>query len=213
MDSDLSQPLVVRPTPGGAAGDGSMNGALTVQANATAGFSGTYLAVRSGNYPVFVGDGYGGLIQRCSFNGGGNWQLRNESGFIALAVGSGGYVYQFANEATAGLGFSPIYSAGLRVALGTASTPIASFAPAATGSFTIRWRLAAKAATTPTLTLTYTDPDAGAQTITLYSSAMLANGVASGTYPFVSGASAIAVSGSALVANDIIATVEIIQSQ
>ncbi len=33
MSSDYSPPVVVKPTPGGAAGDGSMNGALTVQAS------------------------------------------------------------------------------------------------------------------------------------------------------------------------------------
>ena len=239
--SDYTPPAVVTPTPGGAAGDGSLGGALTGDAAASVpwrirNLSTTELStltVPNGFIIYEVGASVGilfrvseGIIEAVSLSSDvvtGFTQLwlgfdtTNDLTFGKGAncrfTGADGLLGEYAGISTAGLGFSPIYGAGLRVALGTSSAAVASYTPGATGSFRIVWRLAAKAATTPTLTLTYTDPDAGAQTITLYSTAMPANGVASGVYPLVSGASAITVSGSALVAGDIIATVEIIQSQ
>ena len=116
-----------------------------------------------------------------------------------------------------GLGLPPIYGAGLLTSLGTASTTVASYTPtSSTGqSFEIKWRLSCVTASTPTLSLTYTDPKAGAQTITLYNSAMSAGAVASGTYPLVAtSAAAITVSGKDGTAADYIyATVEILQYQ
>ena len=217
MGLDFYYDPVVYPTPGGAAGDGTMDGILSAKEyKLTAGTGGQFVnsdALAINTVQITANPAYatgsllvgadGSLLSTNSPNSATpKWRTSG--------VGS---VTTYLSLPTVGTGLSPIYGAGLRVALGTASTPIASFTPAAVGSFRVVWRLAAKAATTPTLTLTYTDPDAGAQTITLYSSAMSANGVASGVYPLVSGASAIAVNGSALAADDIFATVEIIQSQ
>lgn len=116
-----------------------------------------------------------------------------------------------------GLGLAPIYGAGLLTSLGTTSTTVASYTPtSSTGqSFEVKWRLSCVTASTPTLSLTYTDPKAGAQTITLYNSAMSASTVASGSYPLVaSSAAAITVSGKDGTAADYIyATVEILQYQ
>ena len=116
-----------------------------------------------------------------------------------------------------GLGLPPIYGAGLLTSLGTASTTVASYTPtSSTGqSFEIKWRLSCVTASTPTLSLTYTDPKAGAQTITLYDTAMTAGSVASGSYPLVAtSAAAITVAGlDSVAAGDIYATAEILQYQ
>ncbi|MDR3551231.1 MAG: hypothetical protein P4L31_07500 [Candidatus Babeliales bacterium] len=76
---------------------------------------------------------------------------------------------------------------GLNVSLNTTSTAIASHTPASsTGSqYVVNWNLSCKTSSTPTLTLTYTDPNAGAQTITLYNTAMISNTVTGGSYVIV----------------------------
>ena len=123
----------------------------------------------------------------------------------------------FSMNGLSGLGLAPIYGAGLLTSLGAASTTVASYTPtSSTGqSFEVKWRLSCATASTPTLTLSYTDPKAGAQTITLYNSAMSASTVASGSYPLVAtSAAAITVSGKDGTAADYIyATVEILQYQ
>ena len=74
--------------------------------------------------------------------------------------------------------------------------------------------LSAASATTPTLTVSWTDPKAGAQTVTLFNSAMAASSVQSGVYPLVAtSAAAITVPASALVAADIFATATVSQEQ
>ena len=211
--SDYTPPSVVKPTPGGAAGAGSMNGSLTVQSGNT----------DPPSSKVF-------LLQYSSFDTGifvdtsGNLNFVNTNGGKFLVFGAPGErisiettFWYYNNIATAGLGVGAIYGAGLLTSLGTASTTVASYTPtSSTGqSFEVKWRLSCVTASTPTLTLTYTDPKAGAQTITLYNSAMSASTVASGSYPLVAtSAAAITVSGKDGAAADYIyATVEILQYQ
>ncbi|WP_297027991.1 hypothetical protein, partial [Thermoplasma sp.] len=115
-----------------------------------------------------------------------------------------------------GLGIAPIYGAGLLVSIATTATTITSYTPtSSTGQFfTVKWVLSATAAATPTLTLTFTDPKAGAQTITLYNTAMTANTVAQGTYVLVAtSATAITVSALSTVASDIYASATISEEQ
>lgn len=152
-------------------------------------------------------------------DGGGNVTVPGVfnliSGGKATKIDSGGF-YVYNNISAVGSGLPPIYAAGLLVSLGTTSTAVASYTPtSATGqSFHVQWRLSAAAATTPTLTLTWTDPKAGAQSVTLSSVAMAANTTAQGVLPVVAtSAAAISVTGSALVAGDIFATVEVIEDQ
>ena len=133
------------------------------------------------------------------------------------AIGTGYGQIQFSMLGLVGTGVPPIYGAGLNVSLGTTSTPVASYTPtSATGQrYIITWSLACKVASTPTLTLTYTDPNAGAQTITLYNTAMVTNAVANGTYPIVAtSAAAIAIAGLDSVAlGDIFASADIVRTQ
>ena len=106
--------------------------------------------------------------------------------------------------------------AGMRVALGTASTTIATFTPGAIGQFVVNWYVACKAAATATVTVVYTDPDTGAlTTITVVNAAaMTAGQVLSGSVTLNSAASdAITVAGTSSVASDIIATATIKQEQ
>ena len=207
--SDYTPPAVVTPTPGGAVGDGNMDGAITLIADvAPANYANNTSLLKIGSSGNVLAE-----LQGSGATASLSLQAPNGNGYITMGNG----VVSVPTLSVSGIGsvdgVSPIRGAALRIALTTVAGTVATFTPSAVGSLRVVWRLAAKAATTPTLTLTYTDPDAGAQTITLYNTAMAANGVASGVYPLVSGASAIAVSGSALVAGDIIATVEIIQSQ
>jgi hypothetical protein len=159
----------------------------------------TNIYSQSGGYACRLNDG----TNYIGMNGGGN-------------VTTGAKFVQYNNISTVGLGLSPIYAAGLLISLGTSSTAVASYTPtSSTGqSFHVQWRLSASAATTPTLTLSWTDPKAGAQSVTLSSAAMAANTTAQGVFPLTAtSAAAISVTGSALVAGDIFATAEIVQDQ
>jgi hypothetical protein len=120
-------------------------------------------------------------------------------------------VTKYNNIATAGIGLVPVYGAGLNVSLNTTSTAVASYTPANAGQFRVSWVLSCATSSTPTLTLTYTDTNGGAQTITLYNTAMTNGTVQQGTFNLesVSG-TAIAITGSDSVAlGDIFATVSI----
>jgi hypothetical protein len=126
-------------------------------------------------------------------------------------------ITSYNNTSLVALGVPILIGAGLRVSLGTSSTSIASYTPtSSTGqNFIINWSLSCKTSSTPTLTLTYTDPDAGTQSITLYNTAMTANQVVSGTITIVAKSSAaIAIHGTDSVASgDIYATATIKQEQ
>ena len=217
MASDYSPPRLVKPTPGGSAGDGSMDGALTVQANTSSGnavligSAKDVLVGTDANYTdslaINQGQFYPGGTR--VYGGGGGYIGVGSSGLTVV----GGKVGYFNGINTGGYGLSPIYSAGYRVALGTTSTAVASYGPGADGSFRVVWRLACIAATTPTLTVAWTDPDAGAQSKNVSPGAMAAGTVASGVLPIAATTAGITVTGSALAANDATATVEIVQSQ
>lgn len=220
MSSDYTPPTIVTPTPGGNAGDGQIAGGLIVETAGNGGATELHVGPRNDFAPsgLWIGSSDNSFVM-ANHAGGGIYIGYGGDSSVAigqnqgLIFASGGYPQQVNGVSTIGLGWSPIYAAALRTALGTTSANLATYTPGAVGSFRVVWRLAAKAATTPTLTLTYTDPDAGAQTITLYDTAMAADGVAQGQFALVSAADAITVAGSALAASDIIATVEIIQSQ
>jgi hypothetical protein len=146
-----------------------------------------------------------------------NLTLNNDSGSASLVIGNNGatagQITKYNNVNTAGLGTPAIYASGLNVSLNTTSTPVCSYTPAAAGGgqFIISWVLSCKTSSTPNLKVTYTDPNAGAQTITLYNTAMTSNNVQQGTYSLVatSGA-AIAVTGTDSIAlGDIFASVTI----
>ena len=110
-----------------------------------------------------------------------------------------------------------VQKAGLIVSLNTTSTPVASFTPTSTTGqqFRICWVLSCVTSSTPTLQVTFTDPKAGAQTITLYNSAMTNGNVAQGTYILLAKSTApIAITGSdSLALGDIFATATIEQLQ
>ena len=86
----------------------------------------------------------------------------------------------------------------------------------ATGQlFRISWNLSCVTNSTPTLTFTWTDPKAGAQSVTLYGAAMTGNTVQNGTYTIVAKSSAaVAVTGTDSVAlGDIFASAQIEELQ
>ena len=190
------------------------NGAL-YQYNNSGGGSGNLIAVGYHAGYNYTGTEAGNII--LGLNNG----VAGESNMIRLGNANSGVTGQgqvaFSQIGLSGLGLAPIYGAGLLVSLGTASTTVASYTPtSSTGqSFEVKWRLSCVTASTPTLSLTYTDPKAGAQTITLYNSAMSDSTVTSGSYPLVAtSAAAITVSGKDGTAADYIyATVEILQYQ
>lgn len=204
--------------------DGSGNelaaGALTLFSGTALGAGQVFLKAGSGSATLMQTDA-GGSVNHLAPAGHyvGLGQVDNSNKGIYVGGGTINMDVKLGTYdavAIAGYGLSPIYAAGLLISLGTTSTAVASYTPtSATGqSFTVKWRLSAAAATTPTLTLTWTDPKAGAQSVTLSSVAMAANTTAQGVLPVVAtSAAAISVTGSALVAGDIFATVEVIEDQ
>ena len=218
--SDYTPPTLVKPTSGGAAGDGTLGGALTIEEYASGPSdlpNGTALlqAYQSKKIIIITGANATQTGVQADFCYFSTADFGANGGF-ALSY-SPAIPARWGGISTVGLGAPPIYGAGLLTSLGTTSTTVAAYTPtSSTGqSFEIKWRLSCVTASTPTLTLTYTDPKAGAQTITLYNSAMSASTVASGSYPLVAtSAAAITVSGKDGTAADYIyATVEILQYQ
>ena len=131
-------------------------------------------------------------------------------------IQASGFFNKYDNINTVGLGLPPIYASGLLVSIGTTSTTIATYTPtSSTGQqFVIQWTLSAASATTPTCTATFTDPKAGAQTVTLFSSAMASGTVQQGSYSLVAtSGSAVTMSCSALVGSAIFGTASISQYQ
>lgn len=194
--SDYTPPALVSPTAGDVAGSGTIGGNLTVGGGQIKESGGTTILKFASNDVYFGSEG--------------------GTAFNVLSPQEG-WMWKYLGVDTVGMGIPPIYGAGLLTSLGTTSATVASYTPtSSTGqSFEVKWRLSCVTASTPTLSLTYTDPKAGAQTITLYNSAMSASTVASGSYPLVAtSAAAITVSGKDGTAADYIyATVEILQYQ
>lgn len=152
---------------------------------------------------------------------GGNAYLFQVAGVTKFSLGSGGnintlsgIIKQYDAVATAGLGVPAIFGAGLGVSLGTTSTAVCSYS-GATGMYLVKWVLSCKTSSTPNLTLTYTDPQAGAQTVTLYNSAMVGGAVENGVYPiWAATGTAIAVAGTdSVAAGDIYASAVIAEVQ
>lgn len=150
---------------------------------------------------------------------GFNFLVNNSSQLIIDANGNfttwKGTAKQYGNVSTAGVGLPPIFGAGLAVSLNTVSTAVCSYTPQSNQHYRITWVLSCPTASTPTLTLTWTDPKCGAQSITLYNTAMGNNTVQTGSYSvYASTATAIAVTGSDSVAlGDIFATATIEELQ
>jgi len=199
------------------ANTGSYNTALGCQAlyNSTTATDGFLIAV---GYQA--GNNYTQGIEINNIVIGYNLGVAGESSMLRIGQPSAstptGQI-AFSMLGLSGLGLSPIYGTGLIVSLGTTSTTVATYTPtSSTGSqFTIKWSLSCVTASTPTLTLTFTDPKAGAQTITLFNSAMTANSVAQGTYNLTAtSAAAVLVAGlDSIAAGDVFASATIEQSQ
>ena len=107
--SDYTPPTLVIPTPGGSAGDGSMSGALTVQAGVSSDTVETLLKAGSDGKEVL---GYQSTNHFLRFNGIGN------AGFDSFGnLGIFGYNSVFKNVGTVGYGLSPIYGKDQRTGL------------------------------------------------------------------------------------------------
>ena len=205
--------------------DGSGNemaaGSLTLFSGSTFGTNQVFLKAGSGGATLIQTDA-GGSVNHLAPVGHyvGLGQVDNSNkgvyvggGTINMDVKLGTY-----NAITvAGYGLTPVYAAGLLISLGTTSTDVASYTPtSATGQqFRISWSLACITASTPTLTLTWTDPKTGSQSFTLYNTAMLANTNADGVKNIVAtNAASISITGlDSLAAGDIFATATIEELQ
>ena len=126
-----------------------------------------------------------------------------------------GKLTKYNNIATAAYGAPPIFGSGANVSLGTTSTAVASYTPAATGMFRVIWFLRCVTASTPTLTLTFTDEGANSQSITLFNSAMVGGTVQQGTYiARAASTAAVAVAGlDSIALGDIFASATIEEMQ
>ena len=225
MASDYSPPRLVKPTPGGSAGDGSMDGALTVRANAALGNSQTFLRAGSSGTELLGTNSLGELV------------LIDQTGTVLFRANSGAgivfqqqfilagfrfdpnnnYATQYNNIALAGLGLSPIYGANSRVTVAATTSPgttLTSFTPGATGSCKVNVTIKNKdtVAVTAYVLVAYTDPDVGAQSVLIINGVSIAaSGVASAHFVLDSTATAITVSAYGSVANELVCTADIEQ--
>ena len=240
MASDYSPPRLVKPTPGGNAGDGSLNGALTVQADVTKASLGpsakTLIAMDSGGDPLIGSTDIGGGRLEIDPNGvfpngmsvppiyGSSASFSSISNGAAsfAPLGGGGFSFNgpisVANGiGTKGEGFSPIYGLGSRVTVAATTSPgttIATFTPGATGSFKVNVTVKNKDTTSVTanVLVSYTDPDVGAQSVLIINGVSIAaSGVASAHFVLDSTATAITVSAYGSVADELVCTADIEQ--
>ena len=211
MASDYSPPRLVKPTPGGAAGDGSLNGTLTVLANAETLNSTNLLKV-----------GPSGIVV-LHIDNNSNVYFQSLDGNISVVSSSGGKVglnhgidyYNGFN--VQGQGLSPIYGLGQRVTVAATTSPgttIATFTPGATGSCKVHVTIKNKdtVSVTANVLVSYTDPDVGAQTVLIINGVSIgASGIASATFVLDSTATAITVSAYGSVADELVCTADIEQ--
>lgn len=177
----------------------------------------------SGNI-FFAAASAGVYIRPSQFNNDGALEitslgalLYNSSGSTGLSINNYGYVTAYTGVNTTGFGVPAIFGSAMNVSLGTGSTGVCSYTPnqSAGQHFVIHWTLSCKTSSTPNLQVTFTDPNAGSQTITLYNTAMTTNQVQQGTYSLVAtNSSAVAITGTDSAAlGDIYATACITEMQ
>lgn len=212
MSSDYTPPRLVKPTPGGNPGDGSMDGALTIAAAIAAqSWKLSHAAIQTPN------------DLNLSNNGTNPFQF-GDNGLLYLAgivstgpIYIGGILSKFNNINTAGLGLSPIYAVGSRVTVAATTSPgttLASFTPGATGSCKVNVTIKNKdtVAVTAYVLVAYTDPDVGAQSVLIINGVSIAaSGIASAHFVLDSTATDIAVSAYGSVASELVATADIEQ--
>lgn len=186
MSSDYTPPAVVTPTPGGAAGDGSLNGALTLRANVASGSAGAknaslilawsngseYLYTDSaGN--LYIGNPAAGLGTTISMDGDGAGVQLRPSGYVYNFQSSG--LTSFSNVSTSGKGVAPIFGLDNRTALTAADGSAKTlYTTTASGQlYRLSGRILATAGTSPSATYTLKWTERGTvQTETLTLSAL-----------------------------------------
>ena len=206
MASDYSPPRLVKPTPGGNPGDGSMDGALTFLQGKT--FPGTAPANKTG---ILYADS---IYGECWLSTPSWLHLQDGPGTGRIKLGSVGiYLGTF----TLGMGIVPIYGLGQRVTVAATTSPgttIATFTPGATGSLKVNVTIKNKDTTSVTanVLVSYTDPDVGAQTVLIINGVSIgASGIASAHFVLDSTATAITVSAYGSVADELVCTADIEQ--
>ena len=157
--SDYTPPTLVIPTPGGNPGDGSLNGALTVQANIS-GPTNTVLLQYGSNLHRFItldgsgdpvlAEGTGGYIR---FGSGGKTYM-NDSGIFTI----------YNNVSAQGLGLAPIYGDDVRTGLTAADSAAKTlYTTTAAGQlYRLMGRILATAGTSPSATYTIKWTEGGA---------------------------------------------------
>ena len=154
--SDYTPPTLVIPTPGGNAGDGSLKGTLTVQANAAPTSNQTYLMVTSSKRTIIYTDGATGLL----FDGSGFSYLR----LATVAIKIDKSISSYNGVGTSGLGVPPLYGDDARTGLTAvdASAKTLYTTNAAGQLYRLMGRILATAGTSPSATYTIKWTEGGA---------------------------------------------------
>lgn len=172
--------------------------------------NGTYISIPAGgNKIVFFGNG-----STITFDtNAGTFDVTNVDLLASYVHMTQRFVTIAGFTTQGGIGVGAIVAAGVLLNLNVASTPVCSYTPqSATGQiFRVSWALSCKTTSTPNLKLTYRDPQAGDQIITLYNTAMAGSTTKGGTIDIVAKSGAdIAITGTDSVAlGDIFASATI----
>ena len=142
---------LVRQTPGGNPGDGSLNGALTVQANATS-LTNKNILIAGTSETVLL-----------SINSGNSLQIAAGAAFIGN-FSMGGTIAGYDNTATVGKGLPPIYGKDKRTGLTAADASATTLytTTAADQLYRLMGRILATAGTSPSATYTIKWTEGGA---------------------------------------------------
>ena len=154
--SDYTPPTLVTPTPGGKPGDGSLNGALTVQANVNSGTAEVLVRAGSDGRPLIQ---YQDTSHTVQFNDVGN------TGFDASGnLNLGGVIHIFQDKFTSGLGVPPIWDYDARTGLTAADSAAKTlYTTTAAGQlYRLMGRILATAGTSPSATYTIKWTEGGA---------------------------------------------------
>jgi hypothetical protein len=149
---------------------------------------------------------------------GHNQGVAGESDMLRIgnpASGAGYGQIAFSMLGLVGNGTPAIYGAGINVVLQTTTTVVTEYTPTTLVGqrYLVTWSASCSLAGTPTIQLNYTDPNGGAQTVTLFNSAMTAGQVANGVLAIVANNSSVIEISGLSAAGDIFVSADIIQTQ
>ena len=162
--SDYTPPTLVTPTPGGSAGDGSMNGALTLQSQASDTAAVDLILESTTNRAILKQDSEGNIILDSPTRGTVILGPNSNISISNNIVNFGGRILDYSGILTVGKGVAPLYGDDARTGLTAADSAAKTlYTTTAAGQlYRLMGRILATAGTSPSATYTIKWTEGGA---------------------------------------------------